>query len=39
MCRLNAEIIDKVMDEVERIRAAHGLVSNAEALKQEEASS
>jgi hypothetical protein len=33
---INAVIIDKVMREVDRIRAEHGLPSNAEALKQEQ---
>jgi hypothetical protein len=31
----NAEVIDNVMIEVDRIRAERGLISNAEALKQE----
>src|SRR5262249_43578870 len=34
--RTNAGIIDEVMREVDRIRAAHGLASNAEALKQQD---
>jgi hypothetical protein len=33
--RINTGIIDEVMSEVERIRAEHGLPTNAEALKQE----
>jgi hypothetical protein len=33
---VNAGVIDEVMREVDRIRAAHGLPSNAEALRQEE---
>ena len=32
---INAGIIDEVMAEVDRIRAAHGLPTNAEALRQE----
>jgi len=32
----NAAIIDEVMREVDRIRAEHGLPSNAEAIEQEE---
>jgi hypothetical protein len=34
--RINTGIIDEVMREVERIRAAHGLPTNAEALRQEQ---
>lgn len=34
--RVNARVIDAVMAEVDRIRAAHGLTSNAEALRQEQ---
>jgi len=34
--RTNGEIIDHVLVEVDRIRAAHGLPSNLEALAQEE---
>jgi hypothetical protein len=34
--RINAGVIEQVMDEVERIRAERGLASNAEALEQEE---
>ncbi|HZZ81116.1 MAG TPA: hypothetical protein VFE62_21620 [Gemmataceae bacterium] len=33
---LNAAIIESVMDEVDRLRAAQGLVSNEEALREEE---
>jgi hypothetical protein len=33
---INAGIIDEVMREVDRIRAEHGLPSNAEALRQQE---
>ena len=33
--RANAEVIDEVMREVDRIRAERGLPSNAEALQQE----
>jgi len=33
---INAGVIDEVMREVERIRAEHGLPSNAEALRQEQ---
>jgi hypothetical protein len=33
---INVHIIDDVMVEVDRIRAAHGLPSNAEALQQEQ---
>ena len=32
---VNAEVIDAVMREVDRIRALHGLPTNAEALRQE----
>jgi hypothetical protein len=32
----NAEVIDAVMQEVDRLRAAQGLVSNEEALREEE---
>jgi hypothetical protein len=34
--RINAGVIDQVMREVDRIRAEHGLPSNAEALRREE---
>ena len=34
---INAAIIDDVLREVDRIRAAAGLPSNAEALRQEQA--
>jgi hypothetical protein len=34
--RINTGIIDQVMQEVERIRAEHGLPTNEEALQQEE---
>ncbi len=34
--RTNGEIIDQVLIEVDRVRAAHGLPSNLEALAQEE---
>jgi hypothetical protein len=34
--RTNGEIIDKVLAEVERVRAEHGLPSNVEALAREE---
>jgi hypothetical protein len=34
---INAGVIDEVMREVDRIRAEHGLPSNAEALEQEQA--
>lgn len=33
---INAGVIDEVMREVDRIRAEHGLPSNAEALRQEQ---
>ncbi len=33
--RINGEVIDAVLREVERIRAEHGLPTNAEALEQE----
>jgi phosphoglycerol transferase MdoB-like AlkP superfamily enzyme len=33
---INAGVIDQIMTEVDRIRADHGLPSNAEALKQRE---
>jgi hypothetical protein len=33
---INAGIIDEVMREVDRIRAARGLPSNAEAIEQEQ---
>src|SRR5262249_17971029 len=33
---INAGIMDEVMREVDRIRAEHGLPSNAEALRQEQ---
>lgn len=36
--RINLGVIDEVMREVDRIRAAHGLPSNAEALRQDNAS-
>jgi hypothetical protein len=32
---INAQVIDRVMEEVDRIRAKHGLPSNAEALRAE----
>jgi hypothetical protein len=35
----NGEVIDNVLREVDRIRAEHGLPSNAEALEQESGSS
>jgi len=33
----NAVVLDEVLREVDRVRAAHGLPSNAEALREEEA--
>jgi hypothetical protein len=33
--QINAGILDDVLREVDRIRAAHGLPSNAEALRQQ----
>jgi hypothetical protein len=33
--RINAGILDDILREVDRIRAAHGLPSNAEALREE----
>jgi hypothetical protein len=32
---INAQVMEQVLDEVDRIRAEHGLPSNAEALRQE----
>jgi cytochrome b561 len=34
---INVDVIEEVLREVDRIRAAHGLSSNAEALRQEQA--
>ena len=34
---INVDVIDEVLREVDRIRASHGLPSNAEALRQEQA--
>ena len=34
---INVDVIEEVLREVDRIRAAHGLPSNAEALQQEQA--
>jgi hypothetical protein len=33
--RINSALIDQVLAEVDRIRAAHGLPTNAEAIRQE----
>jgi hypothetical protein len=32
---INAGVMESIMDEVDRIRAEHGLVSNAQALKEQ----
>jgi hypothetical protein len=36
---INGDVIDNVLREVDRIRAEHGLPSNAQALEREESSS